>query len=440
MKTRINNITLLTINQNNDVFENASIVFDHTGILDINGTTEADEVIDGKGYICMPGMINTHAHFSMIPFRSLQDDCPDRLRKFLLPLERSAMNETLAVSAVKLSIAESLLAGVTTVFDMYYFPDAIAQCYSDMKMRAVVAETIINEPSCDSDEPHGGLKIAKNFIEKWQNHSLVTPAIAPHAPNTNSIEALKEANFISQQYHVPISMHVSEMDYEMKYFNDEFNMTPIAFLESIGVLSDRFIAAHAIHAQESDFAILQKYNVKVAHCIGSNTKAAKGIAPVKEFLQHGIAVGLGSDGPSSGNTLDLFTQMNLFAKFHKFKNKDRAIFPAAEILRIATMGGAKVLRMENTIGSLEVGKKADIVLVETDSVNMFPIFDAFSALVYSANASNVHSVWVDGLSVVKNKQLVHFDVNQLKQDCQQQMSFFSEEAKRLSDELKKGNY
>ncbi len=435
MKTQIRNVILLTMNHTNDILQNATITFEDDRIIAINEEKEADYIVDGEGAICMPGMINTHAHFSMIPFRSLQDDCPDRLRKFLLPLEEKAMNAALAKAACKVAIAESLLAGVTTVLDMYYFPETLASCYAEMNMRAVVAETIINQPSCDAKEAHGGLAIAKAFLPAYHKHPLITPAIAPHSPVTNTEAALKEAMELAKQYNTLLTMHVSEMDYEMDYFQKQYQMTPVAYLDSIGMLNEHCVLAHAIHVTDEDCRLIKKRGARISHCIGSNTKAGKGIAPVKRMLEHGIAVGLGTDGPASGNTLDLFTQMNLFAKFHKVANHDRSIFPAKEIVELATISGAKVLRLDHEIGSLEVGKKADIVLVETKAVNMFPLHDPMSALVYSANAANVNHVFVNGTQVVKNKQLLIQDLTQLIDDCRTAMHQFTTEAEILQRAL-----
>lgn len=432
MKTRIENVTILTMNKEFEVIENGFIEFDEiiTCIGQGKSFNDVDQIIDGENGIIMPGMINTHTHVGMVPFRSLGDDCKDRLRRFLFPLENECMNEQLAYTSAKYAISEMLLSGVTTFVDMYYFEDVIAKATDEMGARALLGETVIDFKTCDTHQPYGGLDYARWFIPKWLKHSRIIPFIAPHATNTNNEEALKEANEISKQYNVPISMHVAEMDYEMKYFKEEYHQTPIQFLDSLGLLSSRFIAAHCIHLNDEDLSLMKKHNVGVAHCIGSNTKAAKGVAPVKEMLEYGIRVGLGTDGPSSGNTLDIFTQFKLFADFHKNHNQDRSIFPSKEIVALGTIGGAKVIGLDAMIGSLEVGKKADIVLVETKSVNMFPIFDPYAALVYSANASNVDTVFVDGKCLVKNKQLVNHSLDEIKKELQEAMYEFKMKAKQ----------
>jgi cytosine/adenosine deaminase-related metal-dependent hydrolase len=372
----------------------------------------------------------------MVPFRSLGDDVPDRLRRFLFPLEQ-VMTKELAQASAEYAVAEMLLSGVTSFCDMYYFEDAIAESVEKMGARAILGETIIDMPTCDFATPEEALKWCETFIEKWQGHPLITPAIAPHATNTNTPEVLAQIVAIAQHYGSPITMHVAEMTYEMEEFAQRYQQTPIAFLNELGYFEQQFIIAHGIFTQASDFDLLQSkaQAIKVAHCIGANTKSAKGVAPVKDMLKNHWHVGLGTDGPSSGNTLDLFTQMRMFANFHKTHEHDRGLFPANEIVTLATKGGAQVLGLDHLVGSIEVGKKADLTLIETESVNMFPIFDAYSALVYSANASNVSDVWVNGCQLVQEKQLVAQQVSDLRQQLVQNMTEFVKEAKRRSEEI-----
>ncbi|MCM3694328.1 amidohydrolase [Neobacillus niacini] len=423
----IKNAWVLTMNEQMEQFQNGYIITADDKILDV-GSMELlpqdlayDKCLDAKGAILLPGMVNTHTHIGMIPFRSLGDDYPDRLRRFLFPLENECMNEQLAYTSAKYAIAEMQLAGITTFFDMYYFEQQLAEAAEEMNSRGILAETVIDSVTVDVLEPMGGLLYAQSFLPKWQGNGRIQASVAPHAPYSNTIEVLQEAAVLSQKYNVPWMMHVSEMEFEMDKFREEHNQTPIEFLEEIGVLSPRFVAAHCIHLSDHDIELLKKYDVKVAHCIGANTKSAKGVARVRDLLSAGIAVGLGTDGPSSGNTLDLFSQMRLFANFHKTYLKDRSAFPAVEIVKLATIGGAKVLGMEEQIGTIEAGKQADFILVETDSVNMFPIFDPYSALVYAANAGNVRDVFIAGKQVVTGKKLVDFDEEQLRAELSEAM-------------------
>jgi 5-methylthioadenosine/S-adenosylhomocysteine deaminase len=423
----IKNAWILTINEQMEQFSSGYVITDEDKIIDVGpmdslpNDISYDKYLDAKGAILLPGMVNTHTHIGMIPFRSLGDDYPDRLHRFLLPLENECMNEQLAYTSAKYAIGEMQLAGVTTFFDMYYFEQQLAEAAEEMHSRGILAETVIDLVTVDVPEPMGGLEYAQNFLPKWQGNKKIQASVAPHAPYSSSIEVLQQADALSQTYNVPWMMHVSEMGFEMDKFREEYNQTPIEFLEDIGVLSPRLVAAHCIQLSDHDIELLRKYDVKVAHCIGANTKSAKGVARVRDLLASGIAVGLGTDGPSSGNTLDLFSQMRLFANIHKTHLRDRSAFPAEEIVKLATIGGASVLGMEKQIGSIEEGKQADFILVETDSVNMFPIFDPYSALVYSANAGNVRDVFIAGKQVVAEKKLVDYDDAQLRAELAEAM-------------------
>lgn len=441
MKIGYKNAWILTMDNRMTEYSNGYLVFDNDIIQEIGSminyiADKADKWIDAKGGILLPGFINAHTHCGMIPFRSLGDDCPDRLRRFLFPLEKEVVDETLIELSTAYAIAEMQLAGITTMCDMYYFENVVADVAKNMNMRAFVGETIINQQTPDSTNTKESMDYTVALINKWQYDKLIHPIIAPHAPNTNTEQCLRDILDLSKKYQVPITLHVSEMSYEMEYFREKYNQTPIEFLESIGFFEVPVVLAHCIMLTKNDIKILEKYpNVSVVHCIGANTKSAKGVAPIRSLLEHGVTVALGTDGPSSGNTLDLFTQMRMMANFQKTYLKDRAAFPAKEIVRLATFGGARALGLEHEIGSLKVGKKADLTLVETQSVNMFPIYDAYAALVYSANATNVRDVWVDGVSVVKDKKLTKFSVEKLQSELKKYMKFFQLRATELEQSL-----
>ena len=441
MKIGYRNAWILTMDNRMTEYSNGYLIFDNDIIQEIGSMTnyivdKADNWIDAKGGILLPGFINAHTHCGMIPFRSLGDDCPDRLRRFLFPLEKEVVDETLIELSTAYAIAEMQLAGITTMCDMYYFENVVADVAKNMNMRAFVGETIINQPTPDSTNTKESMAYTVDLIDKWQHDKLIHPIIAPHAPNTNTEQCLRNILELSKLYQVPITLHVSEMSYEMEYFREKYNQTPIEFLESIGFFEVPIVLAHCIMLTKNDIKILEKYpNVSVVHCIGANTKSAKGVAPIRSLLEHGVTVALGTDGPSSGNTLDIFTQMRMMANFQKTYLKDRAAFPAKEIVRLATFGGARALGLGHEIGSLKVGKKADLTLVETQSVNMFPIYDAYAALVYSANATNVRDVWVDGVSVVKDKKLTKFSVEKLQSELKKHMKIFKLRATELEQSL-----
>lgn len=431
LKTIIIHALILTMNREKEVFSNGFLVLEDTVITDLGSMEslaqnhpfypDGYEVIDGKGKILIPGMINTHTHMGMIPFRGLGDDCPDRLRTFLFPMEQKAMDAQMVGLSTAYAAGEMLLAGTTTVFDMYYFEEEAAKSLDKMGMRAIAAETVIDKDSCDYGNPMDAMAYGEELMKKYQNHPRIQTCVAPHGTTTCSSLTLQKAHALNNSYKRPFSLHTAEMDYEMAFFRDQYQMTPVEYLDSIGVLDEYTLAAHCIYMTDHDLELMEIRKGKVAHCIGSNTKAAKGVAPVRQMLNHHIPVGLGTDGPASGNTLDLFTQMKLFANFHKTTNKDRSMFPANEIVELATIGGARALNLDGITGSLEVGKQADLVLVETDSPNMFPLYDPYSALVYSAQASNVFMVFVAGKCLVDNHKLVLSDMDQLGESLKEKI-------------------
>lgn len=417
--TVIKNVNILTMNKNKDIIENGMIIYKDDKIIYVGCEKEFDEdvnLIDGEDAILMPGMINCHTHASMIPFRSLADDYKDRLKRYLFPLEQKLVDKELTYIGAKYAISEMLLGGVTTFCDMYYFEDEVAKAAKELNMRGIVCETVVDFKAPDSDKPYGGIDYAKDFIKKWKDDDLITPGVAPHAIYTNSDESLKSAYNLSKEHNIPFTMHVAEMDYEVSMYKEKYNLTPVGYLDKLGILDHNFISAHTILVNDEDISILKEKNVKVSHNIAANSKGAKGVCPILKMKENNIDIGLGTDGPMSSNTLDIISQMSQVGKIHKLFNNDRTLLPSDEIVEMATMGGARVLGLEKKVGSIEVGKKADLVLIETKSVNMQPIYDYYATIVYSSNPSNVHTVIVDGKIVVRNKELVSGDFSKIRKD------------------------
>lgn len=429
MKTIITNVTAVTMNRNRDIIKNGFAAFEDGKIIAVDSmenmgkqvTEPETECIDGRGGLLMPGMVNLHTHMGMIPFRGLGDDCKDRLRVFLLPMEQEAMDAELVRLSTKYAAAEMLLSGVTTVFDMYYFEKEAARAMDEMGIRGFAGQTVMEDGACDFKDPKEALCYGGELMKTYENHPRISGCVAPHGTSTCSEEVLTEAYGLDQKYAVPFSLHTAEMDYEMTYFHEKFGLTPAAYLDRIGVLGERTLAAHCIHMSEEDIRLFAGRGASVAHCIASNTKAAKGVAPVGRMLEAGIAAGFGTDGPASGNTLDILTQMRFCANFQKNETRDRSAFPAKTIVEMATLLGARALGLEDVTGTIETGKRADLVLVETDSANMFPIYDPYSALVYSANPSNVSAVFVDGECLVRDKKLVRADLKELRGVLEEKM-------------------
>lgn len=416
----IKNVDIITMDKNNTIIKDGYVVIkedtiDYVGkeISSLHEKYKNYTIIDGGKGILMPGMVNCHTHVSMVPFRSLADDEKDRLKKYIFPLESKLVDRELVYHGAKYGICEMLLSGVTTFCDMYYYEDEVAKACDELNIRAVLGETVVDFCSPDSKLPYGGLEYGEYFIKKWNKNGLITPAIAPHAPYTNDDKHLKSAFNLSKKYNVPMIMHLAEMDFEYEKYKKEYNLTPVQYLNKLGVLDKNFIAAHLVLVNEKDLEILKECSVGVSHNMGANAKGAKGVAPIIEMKKRGIDIGLGTDGPMSGNTLDIITQMSLVGKIHKLYNKDRTILPAKDIVYMATMGGAKALNLDKIIGSVEVGKKADLIILETQSLNMQPIYDYYSTLVYSASAFNVNTVIINGKLVVKHRNIISVDLNDI---------------------------
>lgn len=434
MRTIIYNGILVTMNHGRAVYPRGYVMMEGTKITGVGPVEELwfrygrdlgqKKDLDGeelcfedvRGAVIMPGMVNTHCHMSMIPFRGLGDDCKDRLRVFLLPMEQKAMDREMAVLAGRYGACELLLAGVTTVMDMYYFAESLAQVMDETGIRGFAGETVMDEATCDAGTPREAIAAGLKAMEARGADSRVKVCLSPHGTTTLEGGLLRRIYDIDRESKVPFTLHAGEMDYEMAYLRDTYHMGAAEYLDHLGVLGPCTLLAHAIQVSEREIELLGRRGASVAHCIGSNTKAAKGVAPVGKMMEAGVAVGLGSDGPASGNTLDLFTQMRFCANFHKNEQRDRSAFPVKDIVAMATIQGARALGLGDVTGSLEVGKEADVVVVETDSANMFPVYDPYAALVYSAQASNVAAVYVAGRCLVKDKKLVRQDLFRLREE------------------------
>ena len=408
----IKNATVLTMDQDKTVFDNGLVAVKGNKIYAVTDGSNISEykaikTIDADGDIVMPGLINTHTHASMTVFRSMADDVPDRLHRYIFPLEKKLVSRNMVRIGAQLGNVEMLKGGVTTYADMYYFEDEVAKTVDQIGMRAILGETIIQFPVASAKTPEDGIKYTLNFIEQYKDHPRITPAFAPHGPYTNSTETLQTIAKLSLKHDVPVMIHLAESDREREVIAKRSGgLSPIKYMESIGALNSNFLAAHVIDANDEDIAILKKHDVGVAHNMSANIKSAKGVAPALKMFNDGLRIGLGTDGPMSGNTLSTIDEFNQVAKIHKLVNKDREAMPPINVIEMATIGAARALHMEDKIGSLEVGKLADIIVIDTKAPNMIPVYNPYSALVYSAYATNVKHSVVDGKLLMENRNIL----------------------------------
>ena len=421
----IKNATVLTMDKNKTVFDHGLVAIKDNLIVAVtNGNDldeyESDHIIDVDGDIVMPGLINTHTHASMTVFRSLADDVPDRLHRYIFPLEKKLVSRNMVRIGAQLGNLEMVKGGVTTYADMYYFEDEVAKTVDEIGMRAILGETIIQFPVASAKTPEDGIKYTEKLIKQYKDHPRIQMAFAPHGPYTNSTETLQTIAKLSMKYDVPVMMHLAESDREREVIAERSGgLSPVQYMESIGALNHNFIAAHVIDANDEDIAILKKHDVGIAHNMSANIKSAKGVAPAMKMFNEGLRIGLGTDGPMSGNTLSTMDELNQVAKIHKLVNKDRAAMPPINVIEMATIGAARALHMEDTIGSLEVGKRADIIVVDTKAPNMVPVYNPYSALVYSAYATNVKHTIVDGKVLMKDRQILTVNEDKIRLEAQQ---------------------
>ncbi len=411
---------VVTMNASKAIYEDGAVVIKDGHIVAVGPAAIAaayssPKTIDASGDIVMPGMIDTHTHASMTVFRGLGDDVPDRLQRFIFPLEHKVVDREIVYWGALYGMAEMIQGGVTTIADMYYFEDEVARCAQKIGMRGILGETVLNAPAPDSKEPYGGFEYARKFIQDFRRDPLVTPAFAPHAPYTVDAEHLRIVQKEADALDVPILMHVAEMPSEVEDIRKNFNKTPIEYLDSLGLLSRRLVAAHCIFASDSDIALLKARDVGVAHNMVSNIKSAKGVAPAWRMFNQGVRVGLGTDGPMSGNTLDIIGQLGYVAKVQKLANHDRNAMPAIDVVEMATMGGARALHMEDRIGSLEAGKLADVIVLDRSSTTMTPFYDVYSTLVYAASAHDVRTAIIQGRVIMEDRDIKTVSVPEVRE-------------------------
>src|SRR5947199_3760216 len=417
--------TVVTMDGSRRVIENGGIAIKDGRIVAVDTAAEMDlnyrsrQVIEAQGKVVIPGLINGHTHVPMTLFRGIADDLDlqEWLTKYIFPAEAKNVTEDFVRVGTRLGLAEMIRSGTTTYCDMYYFEDAIADETSKAGMRGVLGETIIDFPVADNKTNAEGMAYAEQFITHWKGNSLIVPAIAPHAPYTVSEEHLKAIRAFSDRTGAPIVTHISETKREVDDSIKARGAAPIDYLNRIGFLNDRVIAAHVVWPSEEELSLLKKLGVGIVHNPQSNMKLASGVAPVPEMLKDDLPVGLGTDGAASNNDLNLWEEMDTAAKLHKLISRDPKVVNAEQAFEMATIRGARALHLEREIGSIEKGKRADLVVVDLDDLNQTPLYNIYSHLVYATKADDVRTVIVEGRVIMRDRSLLTLDEKDIQADA-----------------------
>lgn len=414
--------TVVTMDGARRIIEDAAVAINAGRIAAVGPRTEIETkytarvTMDVRGTAVIPGLINGHTHVPMTLFRGLGGDLDlhQWLTEYIFPAEAKNVTEEFVRTGTQLGIAEMIRGGTTTYCDMYYFEDAIADETAKAGMRAVLGETVIDFPVADNKTHAEAMAYTERFVKKWQGHALITPAIAPHAPYTVSEEHLKAARAFSDRTGAPIVTHVAETRKEVDDSLKSKGASPVAYLSRIGFLNERVIAAHVVFASAEEIELLKRSGTGVVHNPQSNMKLASGVAPVPQMLLADLKLGLGTDGAASNNDLSMWEEMDAAAKLHKVFSLDPKVVTAQQAFEMATIRGARALHLEREIGSIEPDKRADLALVDLDTLNQTPLYNIYSALVYATKAADVRHVIIEGRMVMRDRRLLTLDESDIK--------------------------
>jgi 5-methylthioadenosine/S-adenosylhomocysteine deaminase len=408
---------VVTQNATRQVLNPGAVAVTGTTIVDVDrpeaiaARYTAADTIDARGQIVLPGLINTHTHAPMVMYRGLADDLAlmDWLEKYIFPAEARTVSPEFVRVGTRLAALEMIESGTTTYADMYYFEEEIAKATREAGLRGVLGETIIQFPAPDAKTPVEGLDRAEAYLKAFKGDSLIVPAVAPHSMYTLDRESLLRCVALARKYDVPILIHLAETQDEVKIAKDRHQATPVGYLEAIGFWGPRILAAHGVWVTDDDMQILKRHQVGVSHNPESNMKLASGAAPVVKYLSSGVSLGLGTDGAASNNDLDMFEAMRQAGFLAKLTTADPTAVPAQASLDMATVGGARALGLEPMIGSLEAGKRADLIAVSTASARQTPIYDPVSHLVYVTKGDDVRTTIVNGKVLMRDRQVRTLD-------------------------------
>jgi 5-methylthioadenosine/S-adenosylhomocysteine deaminase len=409
---------VVTMDAQRHVIENGAVAIRGDQIVYVGTRTAVDRAfhakqrVDRPDAILTPGLINTHTHAPMALFRGIADDMrlQDWLEKFIFPAEAKNVDVEFVRWGTRLACLEMALSGTTTYTDMYYFEDTIAAATKEAGLRGVLGQTVIGFPVADYKTPEAAIAGADKFMQAFANDPLIVPAVAPHAIYTNSDETLKACRALANRNQKPLVIHLSETKRENDEMLAKRKKTPTAALDGMGVLTGWTIAAHGVWLDDADLAILKSRGTGLAHCPSSNMKLASGVARVGKILEMGIPMGLGTDGVAgSNNDLDMLQEVDLAAKLQKVITGDPQALPAETVFAMATITGAKALAMDKLIGSIEKGKRADLIQVRLDAPHAAPMYNVYSQLAYALKGSDVSDVMVNGKVIVRDRRMLTLD-------------------------------
>ncbi len=424
--TLFTNAIVLTMDGKLNQYDPGAVAVQGDSIIAVGPEAEitkqytADEIIDCGGKVLMPGLVNAHTHVPMTLLRGLADDLrlDVWLMGYMLPVEREFVSPEFVRLGTSLACAEQIRSGVTTFNDMYFFEDDIAQATADAGMRAVCGQSVMKYPAPDAAAFEDSIAYAREFIKKWKGHPLIVPAIAPHAPYSTTPEILRTCTDIAKEFDVPLHIHISETAFEVETMRNEQGMPVVPYVKKQGILEAKVIAAHCVHIDVGEIKTLQHANAGVSHNPSSNLKLASGFAPVQKMLENGLNVGIGTDGPASNNDLDMFEEVRLASFVAKASSNDPTVVPAVTALLMATRMGAQALHIGHLTGSLEAGKRADMILVDTSPVHNSPRFrrdpqNAYAQLVFASKSTDVTDVMVNGKWLMRDHNLLTLDEQDL---------------------------
>lgn len=414
MRTAIINGLIVTIDENNRIIKNGTLTIQDDAIDyigdNIEDLSQFDQVIDAKGKIVMPGLINTHGHTPMTLLRGVSDDLPlqEWLEKKIWPLERQFTEEHIYWGS-RLAIVEMIKTGTTTFSDMYIHMDIIAEAVKDTGIRGNLSRGIIGFGG--SEEKNKKLLEAADFAKRWNNsaNGRITTMMSPHSPYSCDPDFIKEIVQAAEDLNLPIQIHLSETSAEVELSINQFGKRPVELLADIGLFERPSLVAHGVHLLPNEIEILADKDVRVSHNPGSNLKLGSGIAPIPQLIKRNITVSLGTDGAASNNNLDLFDELRLAALIHKGVNQDSTLIDALTAIKMATIKGAKSLFIDHLTGTLTVGKKADLIMLNIDQPHFYPMHDPISHLVYTASGADVTDTFVNGKQLMKDRKLLYMD-------------------------------